>query len=99
MDKKHTRFLITKALCVNCRKGANDFMNLDVIIWDFLSGSDGKESRCNTGDLDSIPGSGRPPGEGSGNPLQYSCLENPMDRGAWWTTVHEVTKDLTRLSN
>ena len=49
----------------------------------FSSGSDGKESACNTGDQGSIPGSGRSPGEGNGNPLQYSCLENPMDRGDW----------------
>ena len=54
------------------------------------SGSDGKES-ANTGDQGSIPGSGRCPGEGNGNPLQYSFLENPMDRGAGWTTVHVVT--------
>ena len=52
-------------------------------------GSDGKESACNSGDLGSIPGSGRSPGEGKGYPLQYSCLENPMDRGAWWATVHK----------
>ena len=50
-------------------------------------GSDGKESACNAGDLGSIPGSGRSPGEGNGNPLHYSCLENPMDRGAWQATV------------
>ena len=49
----------------------------------FPGGSDGKESVCNAGDLRSIPGSGRSPGEGNGTPLQYSCLENPMDRGAW----------------
>ena len=49
----------------------------------FSGGSDGKESACNA-DLGSIPESGRPPGEGNGNPLQYSCLENSMDRGAWW---------------
>ena len=55
---------------------------------DFPGGSDGKESTCNTGDLGSVPGSGRSPAEGHGNPLQYSCLENPMDRGAWWATVH-----------
>ena len=55
-------------------------------------GSDSKESAYNAGDLDSIPGLGRSPGEGNGNPLQYSCLENPMDRGAWWATVHGVTK-------
>jgi len=60
----------------------------------------GKEFACNTGDPGSIPGSGRYPGEGNGNPLQYSCLENPMDREAWWGTVHEVAElDMTeRLS-
>ena len=53
----------------------------------FPGGSDGEESACNAGDPGSIPGSGRPPGEGHGNPLQCSCLENPMDRGAWQATV------------
>ena len=52
----------------------------------------GKESAYNAGDLGLIPGSGRSPGEGNGNPLQYSCLQNPMDRGAWWATVHGVTR-------
>ena len=52
----------------------------------------GKESACNAGDPGSIPGLGRSPGEGNGNPLQYSCLENPMDRGAWRTTVHGVAR-------
>ena len=52
----------------------------------------GKESARNAGDLASIPGSGRCPGEGNGNPLQYSCLENPMDRRAWWATVHGVSE-------
>ena len=56
-------------------------------------------SACNAGDLGSIPGSGRSPGEGNGNPLQYSCLENPMDGGAWWATVHGVAKSQTRLSD
>ena len=56
-----------------------------------VGGSDGKESACNVGNLCSIPGSGRSPGGRHGNPLQYSCLENAMDRGAWWATVHEVT--------
>ena len=51
------------------------------------------------GDVSLIPGSGRSPGEGNGNPLQYSRLENPMDEGAWWATVHGVTKSQTRLSN
>ena len=52
-------------------------------IWGSPAGSDGKESACNAGDPGSIPGLGRSPGEGNGNPLQYSCLENPMDGGAW----------------
>ena len=52
----------------------------------------GKEFACNAGDLDSLHGSGKSPGEGNGNPLQYSCLENPMDRGAWWATVHGVAR-------
>ena len=50
-------------------------------------------------DAGSIPGLGRSPGEGNGNPLQYSCLENPKDRGAWWATVHRVAKNQTKLSN
>ena len=58
-----------------------------------------KASACNAGDVGSIPGSGRSPGEGNGNPLQYSCHENPMDRGAWWATVHGVAKSQTRLSD
>ena len=66
---------------------------------DFPGGSVGKESACNAGDLGSIPGSGRSPGEGNGNPLQYSCLGNPIDRGAWRATVHGVTKGWTRLSD
>ena len=53
---------------------------------------------ANAGDLGSILGSGRSPGEGSGNPSQYSCLENPMDRGAWWATVHGVAKSWARLT-
>ena len=62
----------------------------------FLGGSDGKESACNAGDQDSIPGSGRSPGEGNGYPSQCSCLENSMDRGAWQATVHGVTEsDMT----
>ena len=64
----------------------------------FLGGSDGKESACNSGDLGSIPELGRSLGEGNGNPLQYSCLENPMDRGTWRATVHGVTQSWTWLS-
>ena len=62
-------------------------------------GSNGKESACNPGDLGSIAGSGRPPGEGNGYPLQLSCLENSVGRAAWWATVHGVTKSQTRLSS
>ena len=65
-------------------------------------GPDSKESTCNVGDLGSIPVSGRSPGEGNGYPLQYSCLQNPMDRGAWGTAVHTATKNqkqLKRLTN
>ena len=62
-------------------------------------GSDSKESACNVGDLGSIPGLGRSPGGGHGNPLQYSCLENSMDRIAWWATVHGVSKSWTRLND
>ena len=58
----------------------------------FPVGSDGKESACNAEDLDSIPGLGRSPGEGNGNPLQYSCLENPTYRGAWQAALHAVTE-------
>ena len=64
-------------------------------MWGFRGGSDGKESACNVGDPGSIPGPGRSPGEVNGYPLQYSCLENPMDRGAWQATVHGVTKSWT----
>ena len=61
----------------------------------FPCGSAGEESACNAGDLSSIPGLGRSPGEGKGNPLQYPDLENSMDRGAWQVTVHGVTKSWT----
>ena len=63
----------------------------------FSGDSDGKQSVCNAEEPGSIPGSGRSPGEGNGNPLQYSCLENSMDRRAWWATVHGVAKNWTQL--
>ena len=63
----------------------------------FPGGSGGKESTCNAGDPGSISGSGRSPGEGNGNPLQYSLLENPMDKGAWWATVHGVANTQIQL--
>ena len=65
----------------------------------FLGGSHDKESACNAGELSLIPGLGRSPGEGNGNPLQYSCLENSTDTGAWWATVHGLTKNQTQLSD
>ena len=64
-----------------------------------ISGSDSKASAYSVGDLGSIPGLGRSPGEGNGNPLQYSCLENPMDGGTWWATVQGVAKSRTSLSD
>ena len=72
-------------------------LHLPTFIWcrDFPCGSGGKESACNAEDPSSIPGLGRLPEEGNDNPLQYSCLENPTDRGTWWVTVHEVTKSRT----
>ena len=82
-------------------------MDEDSLLWGFTpfwfilslfpGDSDGKESACNMGDRDSFLESGRSPGEGNGNPLQSSCLENPMDRGAWWATVHGIVKSGTRL--
>ena len=75
------------------------FITILVMLQGFPGGSEVKASACNAGDPGSIPGSGRSPGEGNGNPLQYSYLENPMDGGAWWATVHEAAKSQTRLSD
>ena len=69
------------------------------VLQGFLVGSDGKESACNAGDPSLIPGMGRSPGEGNGHPLQYSYLENSMDRGAWWATIHGVAKSWPWLSD
>ena len=65
----------------------------------YSGGSVVKNLTANAGDLGSIPGSGRSPGEGNGKPLQYSCLKNSTDRGAWWATVRGVVKSQTQLSN
>ena len=74
--------------------------NVEYAIWGFLEGSDGKKNLpANAGDLGLIPGPGRSPGEGIGFPLQYSCLENSMDRGVWWAIVHGVAKSWTWLKN
>ena len=86
---------------LKCLRGGNVGSSFYVCVWFFQQmcllnaccfpgGSDSEESACNVGDLGSIPGSGRSPGEGNGNPLQYSCLENSMDRGAWRATLHGV---------
>ena len=76
-------------------KDLNEPLCLSTQSKDFAGGSDGKASDYNAGDLGSIPGLGRSPGEGNGNPLQYSCLENIMDGGAWQATIHGVTKSQT----
>ena len=70
-----------------------------IILRGFPGGSDSKESACSAGDPGLIPWLGRYPGEGNDNPLQYTCLENSMDRGAWQATVHGVTKSRTLLSD
>ena len=80
-------------------KDLNEPLRLSTQSKDFAGGSDSKASDYNAGDLGSIPGLGRSPGEGIGNPLQYSCLENIMDGGAWQATIHGVTKSQTRLSD
>ena len=75
----------------------NTYVILEIVIKPFkgYSGDSGvKNLPANAGDADSIPGSGRSPGEGNGTPLQYSCLENPVDGGTRWATVHGVTKEL-----
>ena len=77
----------------------NNIWVLIATMFCFPSGSDGKESAHNAGDLGSVPGSGRSLGEGNDNWLQYSFLANPIDRGAWWAIVHEITKSQTQLSD
>ena len=77
----------------------NTVKDIQFLLRGFPGGSEVKASACNAGDLGSIPGLGRSPGEGNGSPLQYSCLENPMDGGAWWATVQGVAKSQTGLSD
>ena len=84
--QEHCQLLNNKSIC---------HLPLLRFLVDFSGGSDGKASAYNVGDPGSILGLGRSPGEGNGNPLQYSCLENPMDGGAWKATVHGVTKSRT----
>ena len=75
--------------------GFKMFLTVALVYLGFPGGSEVKASACNAGDLGSTPGLRRSPGEGNGHPLQYSCLENPMDGGVWWATVHGVTKSQT----
>ena len=82
-----------------CRHSSLALLRHWAEILGFSGGSDGKESTCNSGDPGLIPGSGRSPGEENGNPLQCSCLENPIDRGAWWAAVHGLEKSQTQQSN
>ena len=98
-DSAHLREMVftgyKKGLCVClCMR----FAFFSILI-DIPGGSDGEESACNVGDLSLIPGLRRSPGGGNGNPLQYSCLKNPMNGGIWWTTVHGVMKSKTQLSD
>ena len=74
-------------------------MNILNNIWDFPGDSEVKSLPADAEDLESVPGLGRSPGGGNGNPFQYSCLENPMDRGAWWVTVHGVANSQIQLSD
>ena len=80
------------------QRGINS-MSMKAPLRGFPGGLDSKASTCNVGDLGSIPVLGRSPGEGNGNLLQYSCLENSTDGGAWWATVHGVAKSQIQLSN
>ena len=88
-----------KGFWVRESHGEKSLRRIKLAIRGFPGGSDSKESACKAGDPGSTLGLGRSPGEGNGNPLQYSCLENPMDRGTWWATVHGVSKSWRRLSN
>ena len=83
---------IIKVLLIVCWKSQHLHYSMG-----FPGGSDDKEPACNAGDLGSIPGLGRSPGEGNGYPLQYYCLGNSVDRGAWWALVHGVTKSWKQL--
>ena len=101
MDTSHTDTPrgFTKCLSLSMIQQADCLFLIHIHIFYFSTGSDGKACANNSGDPGSFTGSGRFSGEGNGNPLQYSCLENPVNRGAWWATVHGVTKSWTRLSN
>ena len=90
---------VTRMELVRKRAGKAWLMKVSSNLRDCPRGSVVKNPPAHARDMGSVPGSGRPPGEGNGNPLQYSCLGNPMDGGAWWATVHGLTKSWTWLSN
>ena len=95
-------FYISKSFRESCYTAMDNqkMINSSFLWLDFPGGSEVKASACNAGDLGLVPGSGRSPEEGNSNPLQYSCLENPMDGGAWWATVHRVAEsDKTELTH
>ena len=80
---------------LNCSRPVKLLIAKDLLDYGFPDGSDGKESTCNAGDLGSMPASEKSPGEGNGNPHQYSCLESPMDRATWWAIAHKVAESDT----
>ena len=94
--KRKTKEEDSMTIWGNPMSSGTDFLSKRI---DFPGGSDGKAFVYNVGDPGSIPGLGRSPGEGNGNPLQYYCLENPMDRGDWQATIYGVVKSQTRLSD
>ena len=95
------KWLVTKVTCslLTHRLCWTQGMFSSVLYTLRWQGPNGKEFACNAGDLSSIPGSGRVPEGGHGNPLQYSCLGNPTDRGTWWATVHGVARSQTELND
>ena len=99
MDRSSRQKINIETQTLNDTTDQIDLIAIYRTFWGFPGGSDSKESACNVGDLGSVPGSGRFPGEGTDNPLQYSCLENPMNREAWRATVHGIAKSQTQLND
>ena len=101
--ERYRHFTLGWALLLcNCENVPSDilhFLKAFSRLSQWLSGKESARSAGDTGDVGSLPGLGRSFGEGNGNPLQYSCLENPMDRGAWWVTVYGVTKSRMQLKH
>ena len=99
----HCWLLHVQPVQAGCSPGSSAEHANTELLWLCLlktpNGLVGKESACNAGDTGSIPGSGRTSGGGNGNSLRYSCLKNPMDKGAWWATVHDFSKSQTWLSD